>query len=180
LLITFNPKSVAVIGASKDPRKVGFSILQNLKDYGYSGGIYPVNPTVDSIIGIKCFDKVSSIPGTPDLAVIAVPRELVLDVIRDCGIKGVRAAIVITSGFKETGEDGQILESRLLELAKSFGMRILGPNSHGHINTGNGLNASIAPTCRSKAVSPFSHSPARCAPPSLTGHSPEGSVFQSL
>lgn len=159
----FNPKSVAVIGASKDQRKVGFSVLQNLKDYGYSGGIYPVNPTADSIIGLKCFDKVSSIPGHPDLAVIAVPRELVMDVIKDCGIKGVRAAIVITSGFKETGEDGQILESRLLELAKSYDMRILGPNCLGLINTGNGLNASFAPSMPLRgSIAFFSQSGALC------------------
>lgn len=159
----FNPKSVAVIGASKDPRKVGFSILQNLKDNGYSGEIYPVNPTADSIIGLKSFDKVSSIPGPPDLAVIAVPREIVMDVIRDCGIKGVRAAIVITAGFKETGEEGHILESRLLEQAKSFGMRILGPNCLGLINTGNGLNVSFAPSMPLKgSIAFFSQSGALC------------------
>ncbi len=159
----FNPKSVAVIGASKDPRKVGSSILGNLKDNGYSGGIYPVNPSADSIMGLKSFDKTSSIPAKVDLAVIAVPREFVMDVIKDCGMKGVRAAIVITAGFKETGSDGRILEESLLELAASYGMRILGPNCLGLINAGNGLNASFAPSMPLKGnIAFFSQSGALC------------------
>ena len=159
----FNPKAVAVIGASKDPRKVGSSILSNLKDNGYAGNIYPVNPTASSIMGLKSFDKTSSIPGHVDLAIIAVPRELVRDVINDCGLKGVRAAIVITAGFKETGEEGRILESSILELAASYNMRILGPNCLGLINAGNGLNASFAPSMPIKGnIAFFSQSGALC------------------
>jgi len=159
----FNPKAVAVIGASKDPRKVGSSILSNLKNNGYSGGIYPVNPSAGSIMGLKSFDKTSSIPGNVDLAVIAVPRQFVIEVIKDCGMKGVRAAVVITAGFKETGADGRILEESLLELAASYGMRIMGPNCLGLINAGNGLNASFAPSMPLKGnIAFFSQSGALC------------------
>jgi acetate---CoA ligase (ADP-forming) len=159
----FNPSSVAVIGAARDPGKVGHSILSNLKSNGYTGALYPVNPNARTILGLKSYPGVLSIPGPVDLAVIAVPSKFVVDAVGDCGKKGVPAAIVITAGFKETGEEGQALEQRLLEVAAANRVRILGPNCLGLINTANGLNASFASLMPKKgSIAFFSQSGALC------------------
>ncbi len=159
----FNPSSVAVIGASRDAAKVGHSVLGNLKHNGYPGKLYPVNPNAKKILGLKTYPDLSSIRDAVDLAVIAVPARFVLDSVRECAGKGVRAAIVITAGFKETGEEGHILERQVLETAAAGGVRILGPNCLGLINTANGLNASFAPLMpRSGSIAFFSQSGALC------------------
>ena len=159
----FNPSYVAVIGAARDPAKVGHSILKNLKSNGYTGALYPVNPNAKRILGLKSYPGVLSIPGPVDLAVIAVPSRFVVDAVKDCGKKGIPAAIVITAGFKETGEEGQVLEQRLLEVAAANKVRILGPNCLGLINTANGVNASFAPLMpRKGSIAFFSQSGALC------------------
>ncbi len=159
----FNPSSVAVIGASRDAAKVGHSILGNLKRNGYAGKLYPVNPNAKRILGLKAYPDILSIREAVDLAVIAVPARFVLDSVRECARKGVMAAIVITAGFKETGDEGHILERQVLETAAAGGVRILGPNCLGLINTANGLNASFAPLMpRKGSIAFFSQSGALC------------------
>ncbi|MGA2192477.1 MAG: acetate--CoA ligase alpha subunit, partial [Nitrospirota bacterium] len=159
----FYPKSVAVVGASKDPQKVGYSILKNLRDNGYEGKLFPVNPNAKKILGLKCYPDLISIPDEVDLAVITIPRNFVIDVIKSCGKKKIRAAIIITAGFKETGEEGHVIEEQLLEVAALSGVRILGPNCLGLINTRTGLNASFAPLMPNKGhIAFFSQSGALC------------------
>ena len=159
----FNPKSVAVVGAAREPEKVGHSVLRNLVSYGFKGAVYPVNPKAPDILGVKCFSDVASIPGPVDMAVVAVPRQYVVDVIRQCGEKGAGAAVVITAGFKETGEEGHTLEDEMLRVAADYGLRILGPNCLGMINTSAGLNASFAEGMPKKGgIAFFSQSGALC------------------
>ena len=137
------PKSVAIIGASTTPGKIGHTVVKNLIESGYEGGIYPVNPTADEILGFKCFASILDIPGNVDTAAITVPAKYVYDVIKDCGKKGVKGLIVITSGFSEVGDIE--LEEKLVQTAHEYGMRILGPNVVGTLSNSDKLNASFAP-----------------------------------
>ena len=141
----FKPESVAVIGASRTPGKVGHTLLRNLMECGYGGEIYPINPHADEILGVKCYPSVLEVPGDVDLAVIAIPAPLVLQVAEECGRKGVKALIVISAGFRETGREGAERERRLLEIARCYGMRVQGPNCLGVIDTYTPLNLSFAP-----------------------------------
>ncbi|HUU54452.1 MAG TPA: acetate--CoA ligase family protein [Armatimonadota bacterium] len=141
----FEPRSVAIIGASTKPGKVGHDILRNMLSSGFAGDVYPVNPHADEILGKKCYPSVLEIPGDIDLAVIVVPAAVVLSVVEECGNKGVNAAIVISAGFKEAGPEGVQRERRLAELAREWGLRVVGPNCLGIMSTSNGLNASFAP-----------------------------------
>ena len=159
----FNPKSVAVIGAARDPQKAGHGVLRNLLSSGYTGRVYPVNPNASDVLGIPCHPCAADIPGEVDLAVIAVPRDRVEAAIADCGRKGIRAAVVITAGFRESGEEGRVAEDRVMKLARASGIRVLGPNCLGLINTGNGLNASFAHAMPHKGrIAFFSQSGALC------------------
>ncbi len=137
------PQSVAVIGASRDPRKVGYQILRNLKEAGFEGPLYPVNPKAAEILGLKCYKDVSELPETPDLAVVVVPAAAVPATIRTCGEKGIHAAIVISAGFKEVGAEGAALEEELVATARTYGVRIVGPNCLGIMATPSKLNASF-------------------------------------
>ncbi|GAA3235753.1 bifunctional GNAT family N-acetyltransferase/acetate--CoA ligase family protein [Nonomuraea helvata] len=134
------PRSVAVIGAGRDEHAVGHKVLRNLIDGGYCGPIHPVNPNATEIAGLACHAKV---PHGVDLAVVAVPARHVLDVARDCAEAGVAGLVVLTSGFAEAGQSG--VESELLALCRDAGMRLIGPNCLGVINTGAWLNASFLP-----------------------------------
>jgi acetyl coenzyme A synthetase (ADP forming)-like protein len=125
----FNPSSVAVIGVSRDPNKVGHVIFRNLLDAGYSGKIYPVNPNAEAILNQKVYPSVKDIPEIVDLAVVAVPAEVVPKVMQECGKKKIKNLIVISSGFAEIGE--QKLEDRLVKLVKKYKMRMIGPNCLG-------------------------------------------------
>ena len=137
------PKSVAIIGASTTPGKIGHTVVKNLIESGYKGGIYPVNPSADEILGFKCYPTILDIPGEVDTAAITVPAKYVYDVIKDCGKKGVKGLIVITSGFSEVGDVE--LEEKLVKTAHEYGMRILGPNVVGTLSNSDNLNASFAP-----------------------------------
>jgi len=139
-----NPRSVAVVGASRVEGKVGYVVLKNIVDGGYQGKIYPVNPNAESILGLKCYPRVSDIGEIVDMAVIVVPAERVLEVAEDCGAAGVKILVVISAGFKEIGIEGAKRESELVAIAKKYGMRVLGPNCLGYINTSIGLNATFA------------------------------------
>lgn len=151
----FAPRSVAVVGVSREEGRVGHFVFDNLLSGGFTGTVYPVNPRADEIHGYPCFPTLRSIPGPVDLAVIAVPATAVPDVIDECGAAGVRAAIVISAGFKETGPAGAALERDVIARASAAGVRVLGPNSLGLIATGTALNASFAPSMPEKGSIAF-------------------------
>ncbi|MGH2457802.1 MAG: acetate--CoA ligase family protein [Chloroflexota bacterium] len=144
LLALFAPRSVAVVGASRDRAKLGSLVLRNVKTSGFPGPIYPINPKARRIGGLLAYPSVTAIPNPVDLAVIVVPARAVLPVIADCAAKRVRAAIVISAGFRETGADGAEAERKIVEIARAVGMRVLGPNCLGVIDTTTPLNASFA------------------------------------
>lgn len=140
----FNPRSVAVVGASLKKGKIGHDVLKNLIDYGYKGKLYPINPKDKKILGLKAYPSVLDVKAEIDLAVFAIPAPAVVGALKECGEKGIKSAIVITAGFKETGRDGGKLENELVETAKRFDIRVLGPNCLGFISTASLLNASFA------------------------------------
>jgi acetyl coenzyme A synthetase (ADP forming)-like protein len=140
----FGPQSVAVIGASRTPGKLGHSVLKNVIQYGYEGAVYPVNPGAGEILGLKCYPSVLLVPGTVDLAVILIPSEQVARALVDCGEKGVKGAIVMSAGFREVGRAGRNREREIVDIARRYAMRLLGPNCLGIIDTVSSLNASFA------------------------------------
>ena len=143
LIPFFNPKSVAIIGASQNPEKLSNGIVRNMQSYGYKGDVYPVNPGADQVNGLQCYTSIKDIPGTVDLAVIILPAQHIATALRDCGQKGVGAVTVISGGFKEVGEDGQALEYELLEILANSNMRMIGPNCVGTMNLITGLNSTF-------------------------------------
>ncbi|MCC6032492.1 MAG: CoA-binding protein [Desulfurococcaceae archaeon] len=139
----FEPESVAVIGASRDPSKTGHVILKNIVEGGYKGRIYPINPSANEILGLKCYKSVLEVPENIDLAVVVVPARLVPSVIDELGVKKVKAAVIISGGFRETGtQEGRRLEEELKNKAISNNVRVLGPNCQGVNNPHVGLCAS--------------------------------------
>jgi acetyltransferase len=142
----FTPTSVAVIGASSEPGKVGYDILHNLITAKFKGDIYPVNPKADTILDLPVYKSVVDIPGKVDIAVIVIPSKFVAGVLEQCGQKGIDAVVIISAGFKEVGPAGAALEKEMMAVAKKYGIRVIGPNCLGIISTSVGLNASFAPT----------------------------------
>ncbi len=142
----FEPSAVAVIGASTDPAKLGYSVLQNLVEGGFvqKGTIYPINPKADEILGLKTYPSVQDVPEPIDLAVVVIPYKFVPNALRECGEKGIPAVIVITAGFREAGVDGLEREQELLDIAHEYGIRLIGPNCLGVIDTFTPLNASFS------------------------------------
>ncbi len=139
----FYPDSVAVVGASRDPRKVGYQLLYNLITK-YRGVVYPINPYVDEVLGIKAYRSVMDVPGGIDLAVVSVPAQSVPSALEECGLKGVKAAIIISAGFKELGtSEGVEGEKKVVEIARRFGMRVVGPNCMGVYVPKIGLNTTF-------------------------------------
>lgn len=139
----FSPKTIAVIGASREAGKVGFTVFDNLKS-SYRGKVFPVNPNTDQILGEKTYPTVQEIEGKVDLAVICVPAKIVPKVLESCGKKNVKYVIVISAGFSEAKRGGKELEEELEKIIKKHNMRLLGPNCLGVINNFNNLNASFA------------------------------------
>ncbi len=131
----FKPKSVALIGASAKELSIGNVIIKNLLHYQFKGPIYPINPKVDEIRGLKAWPSILDVPGEVDLAHIVIPPQFVPGEVENCGKKGVKAIIINTAGFKEMGEAGQALENDFLARAKKYGIRIVGPNCQGIINS---------------------------------------------
>jgi len=141
----FKPKRIAIVGVTINPNSVGGKVLGNLIGGGFAGVVYPVNPQHEAVLGIYCFPDLKSLPKTPDMAVICTPPDQVPRVVRDCGEAGILGLIIITAGFKETGNAGKALEEQIrAEAARFEGMRILGPNCLGIIVPGSRLNASFA------------------------------------
>ncbi|MEM2122776.1 MAG: acetate--CoA ligase family protein [Candidatus Bathyarchaeia archaeon] len=137
------PRSIAVIGASRNPGKVGYEILRNLINSKYRGGIYPVNPKASEILSLPVYPSILSVEGPVDLALIAVPAPLTLKAAEECGRKGVKGLVVITAGFSEAGREGSELERNLVSICKTYGMRMLGPNCLGIVSPVSGFNASF-------------------------------------
>lgn len=129
------PKSIAVVGASRQPDTIGYQILDNLVRWGFRGPVYPVNPGAAHIHSIPAYPSVSAIPGPVDLAVVVVRKQHVLAVAEECGRKGVKGLVVITAGFAEVGGEGIERERQLVEVVKRYGMRMVGPNCMGVLNT---------------------------------------------
>lgn len=143
-----HPRSIAVIGASRHSNTIGYQILDNLIRYGFTGPIYPVNPKAPVVHSIRAYPSVTAIPDPVDLALIVVPKELVLAAAEECGQKGVKGLVVITAGFAEVGGEGVEREKALLEIVRRHGMRMVGPNCMGVLNShpAVSMNATFAPT----------------------------------
>jgi acetyltransferase len=139
----FNPKSVAIIGASDEEGSVGYAIVKNFTQLGYAGKVYFVNMRKPEILGVKTYPTVGQIPEPVDLAMIATPAKTVPDVMEQCGKAGVKGAIIVSAGFKETGAEGKALEDKILEIKKKYGIRIIGPNCIGVIRPRINLNATF-------------------------------------
>ena len=139
----FYPRSIAVIGASPNPDKVGYSVLRNLLPF--DGEVYPVNPNESEILGRKVYPSISSISEEVDLAVVAVPAKMVPDIIGEAGGKGVKLAVIISAGFRETGQRGKILEGKVLDAAKKNNVRIIGPNCVGIMLPHEKINTTFDP-----------------------------------
>jgi len=139
----FSPKSIAVIGASRSPMKIGYEILQNILVQGYTGKVYPINPETPMIMGLKTQPSVLAVKDDIDLAIVAVPAEFVPKVMTECAKKKVKGVIVISSGFGETGEKGKLLEEEVLQIARKGGMRLIGPNTLGYKDPIDNLDAAF-------------------------------------
>jgi acetyltransferase len=139
----FNPQSVAIIGASDTEGSVGYAIVKNFTRLGYAGKVYFVNLRKPEIAGTKTYPNVAAIPEPVDLAMIATPAKTVPDVVEECGKAGVKGAIIVSAGFKETGPEGKKLEEKILESAQKYGLRIVGPNCIGIIRPRVNLNATF-------------------------------------
>jgi acetyltransferase len=131
----FNPKSVAIIGASTKELSIGNVITKNLLRYDFKGSIYPINPKADEVRGVKAYKTIFDVPGEVDLAHISIPGKFVPQAVEDCGKKGVKFIIINSAGFKEVGADGEVLENEVVTIARKYGVRLFGPNCQGIINS---------------------------------------------
>jgi acetyltransferase len=131
----FKPKSVAVIGASGTPGKLGYVIVKNIADSDFSGDVYPVNPKSDEILGYKVYRSVTEIPGDVDLVVTVLPTpKLTVATVEECAQKGVKAVIIESAGFAEMGREGKVLQQQIVDIAKKNDIRIMGPNCSGIVS----------------------------------------------
>ena len=131
----FNPKKVAIIGASRNPNSLAYQTFKSMIESGFEGAFFPINPNADYVLGYKSYKSVLEIPDEIHLAVITTPSKIVPYVLEECGKKGIKAVIIITAGFKEIGKEGEILEEKIKEIGKKYKIRIVGPNCLGVINT---------------------------------------------
>jgi len=147
LMPFFRPNAVAIIGASRDPSGIGHRVLEGMIRAGYRGAIYPVNPNAPEVAGMRAYPSVRELPTKVDLVVIAVPAAAIMRVVDDCAFAGVRALVVISAGFAESGRDGVTLQKALVEKVRGYGMRMVGPNCLGLLNADPAvrLNASFSP-----------------------------------
>ncbi len=139
----FSPTGVAIIGASTNPRKLSHGILKNISLYGYEGGIYPINPKADQILGMSCYSDISLVPDPLELAVVVLPAPMTPAVLQSCGERGTKAVIIISGGFREVGGGGIALEEECLQIAQQYGMRLIGPNCVGTLDLHTGLNTTF-------------------------------------
>lgn len=141
----FNPKSIAVIGVSRKPEKIGYQLLRSLIISGFEGPIYPINPRATEIQGLKVYPSILEVKDHVDLAIIAVPAPIVPKIIDECGRKRVKSVIIISGGFKEVGEKGARLEREVIKIAKKYGIRVMGPNCLGVYNPHTKLDTLFLP-----------------------------------
>ncbi len=134
----FNPQSVAIIGASDDPNRIGGRPVSSTKDGGFKGRIYPVNPKRETVQGLPAYSSIRDVPEAVDCAIIAVPAHLALNALTDCADKGTKSAVIFSSGFAELGEDGAAMQDRIVSVAREAGVRLIGPNCLGVFNLGTG------------------------------------------
>ena len=139
----FNPRGVALIGASSNPNKLSNAVLVNLLENGYQGAVYPINPGSKEILGLTCYADISDVPDPVDLGVIMLPAPMVLQNIEACGKRGLKAVTIISGGFKEVGEDGADLEQECVKVARKYGMRLVGPNCVGTMDLYSRLNTTF-------------------------------------
>jgi acetyltransferase len=163
LIPFFNPSGVAIIGASADPHKLSHGILRNALRHGFRGAVHPVNPRVARILGLPCYPDIAAVPDPVELAVLVLPAAMCLDVLDACGQRGIRAAVVISGGFREVGPEGAALEEELLATARKHNMRLIGPNCVGTLDAHTGLNTTFIRTMpRPGAIAFVSQSGAIC------------------
>jgi len=159
----FKPKSIAVIGATDKVGKPGYNIFRNLIGSGYDGIVFPVNPKRESVQGVQAYSSVKKLPKVVDLAIVATPSKVVLNVVEECGKKGIKGIVIISAGFKEIGEEGKALEKKLWDIKKKYNLRIVGPNCVGFIMPYLNLNATFARAMPLKGnIALFSQSGAIC------------------
>lgn len=144
------PRSIAIIGASKSPEKVGSIVLKNIIDSGFSGKIYPVNPKETSIAGLTCYNSIEVLPEVPDLGVVAIPSTVTLDAIEQAAQKGIKNYVVFTAGFKEIGKEGVELENKLKQLITKYQINLLGPNCLGFANNTLPVNVTFAKSAKTQ------------------------------
>ncbi len=141
----FYPRSVAVVGASRSPNKLGYQTVMSLHTAGFEGRVYPINPRASEVLGYKAYPSLLDVPGEVDLVVVAIPGRGVLEAVEECAEKGVKGVIILASGFREIGGEGAELESRIVETCNRAGIKIIGPNCLGIMNSHAKLNASFSP-----------------------------------
>lgn len=139
----FDAKGVAILGASTNPKKLSYGILENLVSFGYQGEVYPVNPNATEILGKKAYASISEVPDPVELAVVVLPVTVIMETMKEIGERGIKAVVIITGGFRELGEEGAKVELAVKELARSYGMRVVGPNCVGTIDVRTGLDSTF-------------------------------------
>jgi acetyltransferase len=139
----FNPKSIAVVGASQEPQKLGAIVLKNIIESGFKGKLFPINPNYESLADLKCYKSLSDLTELPDLAILAVPASVVAQILKECEQKGIKNVLVFAAGYKETGAEGEKLEKELIETADRAGLNLLGPNCLGYVNNLTPINATF-------------------------------------
>lgn len=149
-----SPGSVALVGASDDVTRIGGRPLRYLREAGFAGAVYPVNPKRDTVQGLKAYASVADLPATPDVAILAVPASGTLQAVRECGERGVKAAIVFSAGFAETGDEGAALQREMTSIARARGMRLLGPNCLGVFDAAAGFYGTFSAMLDSGLVTP--------------------------
>jgi acetate---CoA ligase (ADP-forming) len=140
----FKPTAVAIVGASETPGKLGYTVLANVVEAGFPGAIYPINPKAHEIMGHKAYPSVLDLPEVPQLAVIVIPYNYVPGALRECGEKGIKSVVIISAGFRESGVEGLEREKEVIQIAQKYGIRFIGPNVLGIIDTFTPLNATFA------------------------------------
>lgn len=159
-----SPRSVAIIGASRNSEKIGYTILKNVIDFGFKGKIFPINQSGEEILGLKTFKNLNQVKSAIDLAVIVIPAEFVEKALKDCGKKRIKSVVIISAGFREIGEKGEKVEEKIKQIAQKNKITILGPNCLGFINVENKLNITFARNNALKGkISVFSQSGAICS-----------------
>ncbi len=151
----FRPNGVALIGASRDPTKLGYAVLRNMVQHGYPGPVYPVNPKANEILGLRCYPSISDVPDPVELAVIIAPAPATPGIMEQAGQRGIRAAVIISGGFSEIGPQGLALENQVAEIARRYGIRLMGPNCIGVIDTHTPLDTTFVPDMPKPGVITF-------------------------